>query len=184
MSGATGHPGSAGEAVSAQQKFQSPWPVKTCADVARFKVKVPATTLQKRGLPPTYKPPDYLRLEVRRRNFRKLTPRPVLRSIPGPGSSDTSLLVSNSLASTIADSGDIAVSGATEKAFRWYRFTHSSGPALTTVASVIGALLVALGALWFTGGLGKGLVIAGVALTALSAVGVVVATWQAPIEGA
>ncbi len=47
-------------------------------------------------------------------------------------------------------------------------------------SAVWGALLVALGALWWGHDLGYGLVAGGIALTVLSVIGVVVAAWRAP----
>jgi hypothetical protein len=185
MSEATDQPAAASGAVVAKQpSFPSPWPLGTGDDVPRFRVRVPALTLEEKGLPRNYQPPPYLRLEVPRRRFRiRLTPRPVLRPTKQSGSYEPKLLVSGSLERTIAGFTDINVSPASQKAFRWYHLVHSSGPVLTTVMSVIGALLVALGALWIQGDLGKGLVIAGIVLTVFSAIGMVVSAWRAPIDG-
>ena len=185
MTEATGQPSSAEEAVGESLRFPSPWKVGTETesnkDVPRFRVKVPASTLQDRGMPATYEPPDYLRLKVRRRKRRiRLTPRPVLIPIVVPGGLKDELLVPKALKSTVAGFDTIEVSEATQKAFRWYRLVHSSGPVFSTVASVVGALLVALGALWFKSDLGDGLVIAGIVLTVLSVAGAVVPAWRSP----
>jgi hypothetical protein len=183
MSGTTGQSASADEVVTAQLSFPTPWAVDTDDEVPAFRLKVPALTLQGKDMPATYKPPDYLRLDIRRRKFpSRLRPRPVLRSLLADGSNELSLLVPKSLESTIADSGDIPVTPATKRAFRWYRFTRSAGPPFSAVASIIGGLLVALGTAWLRSGTGKGLLIAGAALTFLAAAGMVISAWRAPAE--
>ncbi len=187
MSEATDQPAAASsEVVTEQPSFPSPWPVGADKreDVPRFRVKVGALALADKGLPRNYQPPRYLKLEVPRRRFRvRLMPRPVLRTITQSGGREPELLVSESVKRTIRGTDPIEVSASTEKAFRWYHLVHSSGPVFSTVTSVIGALLVALGALWIQGDLGKGLVIAGIVLTVVSVIGIVVSAWRADIDG-
>jgi hypothetical protein len=170
--------------VSEQPPFPSPWPIRTDREVPPLRVKVPALTLQSKHLPARYKLPDYLRLEIPRSRLRSgLTPRPVLRPMKMGGSTETALLVPESLQPMIAGSSDIPVRPASENAFRWYRLTCSGGSLSSAVASIIGALLVALGTIWLRSGVGKGLLIAGVVLTVLAAAGQVISAWRAPIEG-
>lgn len=182
MNESTSQPGSADEVVGESPPFPTPWPVKTNKDVERFRVRVPRSTLQGNpDLPTDYEPRGYLRLEVQRRWFRIWhTQGPVLVPTLWDGSLKDELLVSTVLEKTIKDCSEITVSAATRKAFRRYRFIHSGGPVFIAVASVIGALLVALGALWWGHDLGYGLVAGGTALTVLSVIGVMVATYRAP----
>jgi hypothetical protein len=173
--------------VSKQPPFPSPWPVRSDREVPPLRVKVPGVTLERTyRLPRNYEPPKFLRLDVRRPGVRsRLTPRPVLRAVKVYGSNEDALLVPESLQPMITGSGDMpVVSPSSENAFRWYRLTRSGGALFSALSSIIGALLVALGTIWLGSGVGKGLLIAGVALTLLAAAGVIFSAWQAPIEGA
>lgn len=155
--------------------FRTSWRVEQDADFSLLRVRVPAT----RGDDP---PPEFLRLDVRRPGVRgRLAPRPVLRSSVAAGSPDEHLTVSTSLKLPIG-TGPVSVEKASESACRWYRLSRSAGSLFSAAASVIGALLVALGALDTGSSMGKGLLIAGIVLTVLAAVAMVVSAWRAPIE--
>jgi hypothetical protein len=72
------------------------------------------------------------------------------------------------------------VTDASPWAFRWYRFFRSGDTAFGTIATIIGGLLVGLGAAWATGGVGLGLLIGGGALTAGGVITLLVSLWRAP----
>ena len=165
--------------MSQQPAFQTPWTVRSESKVSPLHVRLPAAK-------PTStepEPPKYLRLHARRKWITgMLTPRPVLRTDRGGGSTETSLAVSDSLKLAITLPASIAVSPATENAFRRYRLSRFGGPLFSGVASLIGGLLVALGALWFKGDVGKGLLIAGAILTFAAALVLVGSAWWAPVD--
>jgi hypothetical protein len=154
--------------------FPEEWRVEADSGVSLLRVRVPAT----RG----DKPPEFLRLHVRRSGIAgRLAPRPVLRSAVAAGSTDPHLTVSTALKLAIGTK-HIVVKKASLRAYRWYRLSRSAGSLLSAIGTVIGALLVALGALGPERTAGKGLVIAGVILTLIAAVATVVSAWRAPLE--
>jgi hypothetical protein len=143
--------------------------------VDTLRVKVPMT----KGDAP---PPDFLRLQARRRGILgRLTKRPVLRPVVVAGGTDAKLTVSDSLKLAIG-AQPITVKEVEEKAYRWYRLSRSTGSLVAAAATVIGAGLLALGALSPKSGLGKSLLIAGGALSLVAVVAVVTSAWKAPIE--
>lgn len=155
--------------------FLRPWQVHAGVDVAPLRVRVPMTS----GDSPL---PAFARLDVRRSGITgKLAPRPVLRPYPAVGSTDQFLTVSETLKLAIG-ADPINVKVASEKAYRWYRLSRSAGSLFSAVGAVIGALLVALGALGPESTAGKGLVIAGVILTIIAGAAAVISAWRAPVE--
>lgn len=89
-----------------------------------------------------------MRLEVPRRGpVGWLAPRPVLKAVEEHGNKDDWLTVSKSYKWAARLNGAITVREASEKAYRWYRLSRSLDSLFSAVASIIGALLVALGAL-------------------------------------
>jgi hypothetical protein len=126
-------------------------------------------------------PPDFLRLDARRGGiFRRFTNRPVLRPIVAAGGTDPKLSVSSSLKFAIP-SGPVTVSAASEKSYRRYRLRRSTGSLVAAVATIIGAGLLALGAVWPKTGLGIGLLIVGGVVSLVAVYAVVRTAWKAPI---
>lgn len=125
--------------MSKQPSYQKPWIVKSKPEMALLGVKVPMA----KG---DAQPPRFLRLDTRRKGITgRLTLHPVLHSKVAPGSNEKSLAVSESLKLAIG-TDPITVSSASENAYRRYRFSRSLGSMFGTVATIIGALLVAVGA--------------------------------------
>jgi hypothetical protein len=155
--------------------FPTPWQVRADPGGSPLRVRVPATRGD--GLPS-----EFLRLDVRRSGILgKLVPRPVLRAYVAAGSTDRYLTVSKTLKLAIG-TDPIDVKEASERAYRWYRLSRSSGSLFSAVGAIIGALLVALGALGPESTTGKGLVIAGVVLTVIAGAGMVISAWWEPVE--
>lgn len=160
--------------MSQPTSFPTKWIVRSEDDVSLLRVQLPATK-PGRNEPAT---PTYLRLHARRKGILGwLTPRPVLRT-ERVASSEVGLAVSKSLKLAIGQN-PITVSAASKNAYRWYQLRRSFGSVFAAVATVIGGLLVALGALGPKSGLGQGLLIAGGGLLIAAAIGVVVSAWRA-----
>jgi hypothetical protein len=155
--------------------FRTSWQVRADPGVSPLRVRVPAT----KGDSPPY---EFLRLDVRRSGIKgKLVPRPVLRTYVAAGSTDRYLTVSKTLKLAIG-TDPIDVKEASERDYRWYRLSRSGGSLFSAVGVIIGALLVALGALDPESTAGKGLVIAGVILTVIAGAATVISAWRAPVE--
>jgi hypothetical protein len=166
-----------GEQVSQQPppSFETKWKVQSDSRVPLLRVKVPRA----HGQP---KPPPFLRLDARRGGvLGRFTKRPVLRPIVAAGGTDPKLTVSASLKLAIGEKR-VTVSEATEKSYRWYRLSRSTGSLVAAVATIIGAALLTVGALSPKSGLGIGLLIAGGALTLVAVFAVVRSAWKAPID--
>lgn len=162
--------------MSQKPSLSTSWTVRSVSEVPALRVQVPMT----KGDPD---PPKFLRLHARRKGiFGRLTLRPVLRTVRVAGSGDDGLAVSDSLKLAIKQSVSITVSAATEKAFRRYRLSRSAGSVVAAVATVLGALLLALGAIWPKTVLAKWLLFVGGGLSIVAAVAVVVSAWKAPVE--
>jgi hypothetical protein len=155
--------------------FPTSWQVRADPDESPLRVRVPATKGDSL-------PPEFLRLGVRRSGIRgKLVPRPVLRAYVAAGSTDRYLTVSKTLKLAIG-TDPIDVKEASKRAYHWYRFSRSGGSLFSAVGVIIGALLVALGALGPESIAGKGLVIAGVILTVIAVAATVISAWRAPAD--
>ena len=167
-----------GEQVSPQPpaSFETSWKVQSDVGVDLLRVKVPRA----HGQP---KPPPYLRLHAHRKGiFGRFSKRPVLRPIVAAGSTDPKrLTVSTSLNLATGDK-DVTVSEATEKSYRWFRLSRSTGSLVIAVGTIIGAALLTVGALSPKSGLGIGLLIAGGVLTLVAVYATVRSAWKAPIE--
>jgi hypothetical protein len=154
--------------------FKKSWIVKSSVNVKPLRVLVPMT----KG---DAAPPPFLRLEARRRGITgKLTKCPVLRPDVDAGNAepDPWLTVSDSLKLAIGEK-PIKVEEVSERAFRWYRLSRSAGTLFAAVATIIGAGLLTLGAIWPKTALGKGLLFGGGALTIVAAIVVVTSSWNA-----
>ena len=159
--------------MSAQKTFSTSWTVRSASGVPPLRVQVPMT----KGDPD---PPEFLWLDARRRGiFGRLTPRPVLRT-KRVASNEAGLAVSKSLKLTVKPSVPIRVNSASQNAYRWYRLSRFAGSAFAGAATIIGGLLVALGAIGPKSGLGQGLLFAGGGLLVAAAVTLVVSAWRAP----
>jgi hypothetical protein len=172
--------------------FPSPWVVKSDAKVAPLSVEIPGLVLQKKniellkqGVQVDPESPKFLRLEMRRQGLRgKMAPRPVLKADMADGVTNDWLTVSSSSfdQSITSPTGAIAVTSASERDFRKYRFRRSLGSLFGAVASIISGLLVGLGTAGIGGGVSKGLLIAGGVLAILAAVTLMASAWRAPVE--
>jgi hypothetical protein len=105
----------------------------------------------------------------------------VLHPFMVKGGRDNELGVPKALEPLVRDTGEITVTGASVNAFRWYRLSRSAGQVVGTVASIIGALLVGLGTASPTSDTGKGLLIAGTAVTMVAVLTVVISAFRAPV---
>jgi hypothetical protein len=165
--------------MSQQQRFQDVWYVKPGKKVSPLRVRVPAarpaSSEPKRSL-------DYVRFDVRQAGIiGRLAMRPVLRIELAAGNIEKCVTVSESH-KWATQKTSIKVTEASMNAYRWYRLSRSVGPLVSGVASLVGALLIALGALEPKGSLGQVLLIAGGALTLVAAGVLVLSAWRAPIE--
>jgi hypothetical protein len=160
--------------MSEQKPFSKSWTVRSVSEVPALRVQVPMT----KG---DADPPEFLRLHARRRGIvGRLTPQPVLLTERVAGSLEDGLAVSKSLKLPTKRSGSITVSAATERAYRRYRLRRFAWSLVAGFATVIGALLLALGAIWPKTAWGKGLLWAGGGLSILAAITLVVSAWKAP----
>jgi hypothetical protein len=159
--------------------FPSKWPVRVDDELPPLSVALPALTLQQRHI--RYDTvPKFLRLDLRNPGLLgKLGPRPVLKKALRAGALSDSLTVPASVKAAVTGPDPVSVSGASLTAFRWYRLSRSTGSLFSAAAAVIGALLVAIGAI---PGAAQGLLIAGVVLTVLAAAVPVVSAWRAAAD--
>lgn len=167
--------------MSETATFPSQWLVRVDEKLPPLCVEVPALTLQDRRV--RYDTvPEFLRLDLRKPGLLgKFGPRPVLKKMLGEGALLDSLAVPASLRPAVTGSDPISVSRASLTAFRWYRLSRSAGPLFSAAATVIGGLLVAVGAV-VLGNVGQGLLIGGAVLTVLAAAVPVISAWRASAE--
>jgi hypothetical protein len=160
-------------------KFRSQWPVRVDSSLPPLCAQVPELTLEEHGVPFSAVP-DFLRFDLRKPGLLgRLRPRPVLKKMLGEGSNFDSLAVPASVEPAVTGQDPVSVSGASVTEFRWYRLSRSTGPLFSAAATVIGGLLVAIGAI---PGVGQGLLIGGAVLTVLAAAVPVISAWRAPAE--
>jgi hypothetical protein len=162
--------------------FRSQWPVRVDSSLPPLCAQVPELKLEEDDVPFSAVP-DFLRFDLRKPGLLgKLRPRPVLKKMLGEGSTFDSLAVPASVKPAVTGPDPVSVSGASLTAFRWYRLSRSTGPLFSAAATVIGGLLVAVGAAYLDSGAGQGLLIGGAVLTVLAAAVPVISTWRAPAE--
>jgi hypothetical protein len=165
--------------------FASNWAVHVGGkDVEPLYAKVPENTLENANVEFSTVP-DFLRIDLRKPGILgKLGPRPILRKKLGEGASFEWLEVPKSFTKAVnrKGAGPVPVSAATEKAFRWYRLRRSNGSLSSAVATIIGGLLVALGAAYLQKGVGQILLIIGSVLTVFAAVMIVSLAWGASVD--
>jgi hypothetical protein len=165
--------------------FPSEWAVHPGGqDVEPFYVRVPENTLEAADVDFSTVP-VFLRIDLRMPGFLgKLGPRPILRKKLADGANFEWLEVPASFTKAVdrKGGGPVPVSAATEKAFRWYRLRRSIGPLSSAVATIIGGLLVALGAAYLQKGIGQILLIIGGVLTVFAAVMIVLSAWRASVD--
>jgi hypothetical protein len=161
--------------------FGSRWPVRVDGSVPSLSVGVPELKLEADDVS-FDTVPEFLRLDLRKPGLLgKLGPRPVLRKVLAAGVSCDSLAVPAAFKRAVASTESVSVSGASLRAFRWYRLCRSSGSLFSAAATVIGGLLVAIGAV-ILGDIGYGLLIGGAVLTVLAAAVPVISAWRAPAD--
>lgn len=169
--------------VTSVSAFPSRWALHGATNIRAFHVDVPELTLQALGVPDG-SVPEFVRPDVRQsgRATGKLRARPVLKTALAPGASYQWLAVPASLGSPGDNQVDVGVEEASLTAFRRYRLSRSVAGLASSAAAVAGTILAALGAIWLSQGIGKGLLIAGAVLTIAAAATPVIAAWRAPVE--
>ncbi len=156
--------------------FPSPWAVQVNGQLTELQVELPAAELRasRRDIP------DFLRLDLRRPGVRGcLAPRPVLKVKPLDVSRLDYLGIPAWLGPRVPDPPTVQVATASENSYRWYRLRRSAGVLFSTVATIIGGLLVASGAYWVGTSVSKLLLILGAVVTFLAVIALVISGWRA-----